>query len=147
MTTSAVAPVVTAAYRVKFRKENQGGQSCLPEKVPARVPRVARLLALAHRIDGMIRSGELKNWAEAARIVGVARSRMTQIAQLLLISPALQGLILESSASRFRLLSHGDRPFRLILRKSLWHQQQLATARRTEPTPGLGGHSSTHRDV
>src|SRR5713226_5882639 len=59
-----------------------------------RIPRVTRLLALAHRIDGMIRSGEIRNWAEAARLAGVTRARMTQIAKLLLLAPKIQENIL-----------------------------------------------------
>lgn len=59
-----------------------------------RVPRVTRLLALAHRIDGMIRSGEIRDWAEAARFVGVTRARMAQIAKLLLLAPQIQESIL-----------------------------------------------------
>ena len=59
-----------------------------------RVPRVARLLALAHRIDGMIRAKELRDWAEAARLIGITRARMTQIANLLLLAPKFQEKIL-----------------------------------------------------
>ncbi len=59
-----------------------------------RVPRVTRLLALAHTIDGRIRSGEIRGWAEAARLVGVTRARMTQIAHLLLLAPQIQEGIL-----------------------------------------------------
>ncbi len=65
------------------------------EPVPVgRVPRVTRLLALAHTIDGRIRSGEIREWAEAARLVGVTRARMTQIAKLLLLAPRIQESIL-----------------------------------------------------
>jgi len=80
MSTSVRTPVPTATYRVKFREESPRDQTRPREKPVDHVPRVARLLALAHRIDEMIRSGELKNWAEAARLIGVTRARMTQIA-------------------------------------------------------------------
>ncbi len=56
-----------------------------------RVPRVARTLALAHRIDGMIRAGELRDLADAARAIGVTRSRVTQIMNLLLLVPGDSG--------------------------------------------------------
>src|SRR5713226_5996272 len=62
-----------------------------------RIPRVTRLLALAHRIDMMIRSGEIRDWAEAARLAGVTRARMTQIAKLLLLAPRIQERILNLS--------------------------------------------------
>ncbi len=65
------------------------------EPVPVgRLSRVTRLLALAHTINGRIRSGEIRDWAEAARLTGVTRARMTQIAKLLLLAPQIQGGIL-----------------------------------------------------
>jgi len=64
----------------------------------------------------MIRSEELKDWAEAARLIGITRARMTQIANLLLLAPEIQATILELHRSsshsdqitepRFRQLSH-----------------------------------------
>ncbi len=89
-----------------------------------RVPRVARLLALAHRIDGMIRSGELRDWAEAARLTGVTRARMTQIANLLLLAPEIQGDILEMV-----LVVEGRDPvnehrLRQIVCRGTWVEQQ-----------------------
>lgn len=81
-----------ATYEVEFR------QVADRVSVPTgRVPRVTRLLALAHRIDVMIRSGEIRGWAEAARLAGVTRARMTQIAKLLLLAPKIQEGILNLS--------------------------------------------------
>ena len=60
-----------------------------------RVPRVARMLALAHRIDGMVRAGELRDLADAAWASGVTRARVTQIVNLLLLAPAIQEQILD----------------------------------------------------
>ena len=69
-----------------------------PAPIPVgRVPRVVRFLALAHTIDGLIRGGEIRGWAEAARLVGVTRARMTQIAKLLLLAPKIQVRILSLS--------------------------------------------------
>ncbi len=59
-----------------------------------RVPRVTRMLALAHKIDGMIRAGELRDFADAARAIGVTRARITQITNLLLLAPEIQEAIL-----------------------------------------------------
>src|SRR5712692_4589495 len=69
-----------------------------PVSIPVgRVPRITRLLVLAHKIDGMIRSGEIRDWAEGARLLGVTRARMTQIAKLLLLAPPIQEGILNLS--------------------------------------------------
>ncbi len=45
---------------------------------------MARTLALAHKIDGMIRAGEFRDLADAARAIGVTRARMTQKFHLML---------------------------------------------------------------
>ena len=84
------APVVST-YTVAFT-----GKSPRPATRAAtgRVPRVVRMLAMAHKIDGMILDGELKDLADAARAIGVTRARMTQIANLLLLAPEIQEAIL-----------------------------------------------------
>lgn len=82
----------TSSYAVDFRRPRP---TTIPDAEPVgRVPRVARLLALAHRIDGMIRVGEIEDLATAARLCGVTRARMTQIVNLLLLAPAIQEAIL-----------------------------------------------------
>jgi hypothetical protein len=43
------------------------------------VPRVARLLALAHKFQGMLDRGEVESIAELARLGRVSRARITQI--------------------------------------------------------------------
>lgn len=55
-----------------------------------RVPRVARLMALAIRIDGLIASGAIRDQAEAAHVGHVTRARLTQILNLLRLAPDIQ---------------------------------------------------------
>ncbi len=79
-----------STYRVAFHAASP------PQSEPAgRVPRVARLLALAHKIDRMVRDGEIADYAEAARRLGLTRARVSQITNLLLLAPAVQEAILE----------------------------------------------------
>ena len=59
-----------------------------------RVPRVARLLALAHRMDRLVRDGQVKNYADLARVGHAGRSRISQILNLLLLAPDLQEVVL-----------------------------------------------------
>lgn len=61
---------------------------------PGRVPRVARMLALAIRFDGLIRQGVVKDQADLARLGNVSRARVTQIMNLLGLAPAIQEEIL-----------------------------------------------------
>jgi hypothetical protein len=60
----------------------------------ARVPRVARLMALAVRFEDLIRVGRIRDFADLARLGHVSRSRVTQIMNLRLLAPDIQELIL-----------------------------------------------------
>ena len=108
----------TSSYTVDFR----------PGRAPAaepmgRVPRVARLLALAHRIDEMIRAGEIEDLATAARLCGVTRARMTQMTNLLLLAPAIQGEIVNLPPvvrGRDRVI---ERNLRRIVAEPVWTRQ------------------------
>ena len=46
---------------------------------PGRVPRVSRLLALALRLDRLVRVGEIADYATLARLGHVSRARVSQI--------------------------------------------------------------------
>ncbi len=83
------------SLRNKGRREIQPGPQPVPDDVPAgRVPRVARLMALAIRFDDLIRSGALTDQADLARLGHVSRARVTQIMNLLHLAPAIQEEIL-----------------------------------------------------
>ena len=59
-----------------------------------RVPRIARLMALAIRFDDLLRRGEVADYAELARLGHVTRARVTQIMNLLDLAPDIQEAIL-----------------------------------------------------
>jgi hypothetical protein len=59
-----------------------------------RVPRVARLMALAIYFDELIAEGQLTGFAELARLGHVTRARVTQIMNLLYLAPDIQQAIL-----------------------------------------------------
>ena len=83
-----------------------------PEKPGTRpVSRAARMLALAHYVDRLVEEGSVKSYADAARQLGVTRARMSQIVNLLNLSPRVQeGLllgVLHLSERRIRALVAG----------------------------------------
>jgi hypothetical protein len=45
---------------------------------------------MAWTIDGMIRRGDIRNMAEAARLARVSRARMTQVLNMKRLSPELR---------------------------------------------------------
>ena len=58
------------------------------------VPRIARLLALAHKWEGMVRRGET-NCGQIARKHGLSNARVSQVCGLTLLAPAIQKSILD----------------------------------------------------
>jgi hypothetical protein len=79
----------------KGRKRMREGAPPAPAPVePGVVPRLSRLMALAIRFDGLVRGGAVKDYADAARLGGVTRARMTQIINLLNLAPDIQEEIL-----------------------------------------------------
>jgi hypothetical protein len=66
-----------------------------PAPVPAgRVPRVARLMALALKFEAMVREGVVTDYAELARLGHVTRARLTQIMNLTVLAPDIQEALL-----------------------------------------------------
>lgn len=83
------------SLRNKGRREIRHGPQPVPDDVPTgRVPRVARLMALAIRFDDLIRSGAITDQADLACLGHVSRARVTQIMNLLHLAPAIQEEIL-----------------------------------------------------
>jgi hypothetical protein len=88
-----------------------------------RAPRVARMLALAHKLEALVRSGAAKDYAELARLGGVSASRMSQILLLLHLAPAIQEQVLFLDGSRAQLLTEGQ--LRRVAREPNWDRQRV----------------------
>jgi hypothetical protein len=89
----------TIECRVHFNNRGRGSRKRPPsdrgsDAEAGRVPRVSRLMALALRLDELIRSGEVTGYAELARLGHVSRARLSQIASLLGLAPDIQEAIL-----------------------------------------------------
>lgn len=80
------------ARRQHGRKQLHDG---VASDVPAgRVPRIARLMALAIRCEQLIRDGIIANQSELADFGQITTARMTQIMSLLNLAPDIQEQIL-----------------------------------------------------
>ena len=91
------ALIVTAQMHFVRRRYGQkylqaGAASAIP--APGRVPRITRLMALAIRLDQLVREGRARDYAELARAGHVTRARVTQIMNLLNLAPDIQEAIL-----------------------------------------------------
>jgi hypothetical protein len=76
----------------KGRKAMANGHT--KPKPPGRIPRVAKLMALAIRFEKLIADGVVKNYADLARLGRVSRARLTQIQNLRLLAPDIQEALL-----------------------------------------------------
>ena len=85
-------------------------------------PRIARLVALAHRLDELVRSGAVRDYAELARLGHISAARLTQILVLLHLSPAIQECILFLPAAEAHFLP--ELKLRKIAREQRWDRQQ-----------------------
>ena len=85
-------------------------------------PRIARLLALAHRLDGLIRSGEIKDYAHLARLGHLSGARVSQIMILQNLAPSIQEYVLFLSAAEARFITEPN--LRKIAREARWDRQR-----------------------
>jgi hypothetical protein len=83
------------SMRNRGRREMKPGPAPITETTPeGSVPRVSRLMALAIKMDGLIRSGAVPDQGDLAALGHVTRARVTQILNLTLLAPDIQEAIL-----------------------------------------------------
>lgn len=92
---------VTVEYAVHFSRSQHGRLELQSGKAPPEpdagagaVPRIAKLMALAIRFDGLVRRGDIADFAEIAALGHVTRARVSQIVNLLNLAPDIQEAIL-----------------------------------------------------
>ncbi len=92
-----------------------------------RPPRVARLVALAHKLEDLIQSGRVKDYAELARLAQVSTARIAQIVILSQLAPDIQEYILFLSAEHSGLIT--EQALRRIAREPRWDRQRATFER------------------
>ncbi len=105
-----------------------GGGSGRCGKAPAgrAAGRILRMLALAHHVERLIGAGELSDYAEAARILGLTKARLTQVMNLLLLTPGAQEAILNGEARA------SERSLRRVVHEPAWSRQGKLRALQSE---------------
>jgi hypothetical protein len=98
MSTNTTSAPLTVAGTLHFARRGRGGRKEGREgtrpPAPGRVPRVARLMALALKFERLVREGTVADYAELARLGHVTRARMSQIMNLLHLAPDIQEALL-----------------------------------------------------
>jgi hypothetical protein len=110
----------TIVVRANFDRK-PAGRGEAKDSTGRRSPGVARLLALAHQIDRKVRDGELRDYAHAAKVLGLTRARVSQISGLTLLAPAIQEAILDLPPTTRDPVT--ERQLREIVTEPLWERQ------------------------
>jgi hypothetical protein len=118
-------------FTMHFERKPHGKKKLVTGETPifvGHVPRVARLLALAHHFDHLIEQGVVQDYAEIARLAQLSRARVAQIMALKFLAPDIQ--------ERIALLpqSHGkdlvsEKQLRRIAMMPEWGRQQVVFGR------------------
>ena len=106
-----------------------------PSARRGRVPRISRIMALAIRLDSLVRDGVVADYADVARLGHVSRARVTQIMNLLHLAPDIQETLLflpEVTAGRDPIRERMVRPIAAVMdwrkQRKMWSEMRISTA-------------------
>lgn len=119
----AVKVEMTLPARLRRKGSTKGqppGQALKPGS-PTRIPRITRLMALAIKFQEMVDRGEVRDYADLARLGYVSRARLTQIMNLLLLAPDIQADILTAECKN----KIKERVLRRLTQIPEWGPQRL----------------------
>lgn len=114
-------------FQVHFRTGQRGrrhlrkGSRPKPPEPREDVPRLTRLLALAHRWNRLIEEGVVANQTAIAGMMGLTCARVTQIMDLLHLAPDIQECILCATSEDSSEIP--ERRIRSITRIPIWREQ------------------------
>lgn len=114
--------------KVHFKRTRKGRKAIAlgdaPRSPLGRLPRITKLMALAIRFEQLIRDGVVTDQAELARLGHVSRARVTQIMNLLNLTPDIQEslLMLPRVESGRDLIT--ERDIRQIVAVADWSKQR-----------------------
>lgn len=87
-----------------------------------RPPRVARLVALAYKLESLVHSGQVKDYGELARLAHVSPARIAQIVILGQLAPEIQEYVLFLPAEQAGLIT--EQQLQAIAREPRWDRQR-----------------------
>ena len=125
----------TARFKVNFgrrpglpqrNREPRPSPRCTGKAASSQPSRAARMIALAHLVERLVVTGQLRDYADAAAVLGITRARMSQIMNLLLLAPSLQEALLTGS------LGLRERQLRRVTRILAWEEQRTLLSRSDE---------------
>jgi site-specific DNA recombinase len=94
-------------------------ETTIEEPIPAAVPRITQLIALAIRYEALLAAGAVDDYTNVGRLGGVTRARVTQIMNLRHLAPAIQERLLFLDAGS----PITERELRVVAREVHWAKQ------------------------
>ena len=102
-----------------FRPRTLAGETV--SEPQGRPPRIARLVALAHKLEELVRSGAVQSYGELARLGYISPARLSQIMILAQLAPAIQDYVLFLSDHEDGVITELE--LRKIAREPRWDRQ------------------------
>ena len=109
-------------YTLKLRRRAPAFKTNPASEPQERPHRIARILALAHRLDELARSGAVRDHGELARLGHVSPARICQFMTLLHLAPAIQEYLLFLTTSEEMPVT--EPVLRKIAREPRWDRQR-----------------------
>jgi site-specific DNA recombinase len=124
----AVQVEVAISLRPRRPKASPGAQNAPAAELsgPPRIPRITRLVALAIKFEAMVERGEVRDYADLARLGYVTRARLTQVMNLQLLAPDIQELLLFLPPAQDRRAKIGETVLRPLCAEIDWALQRRA---------------------
>jgi hypothetical protein len=118
VTLSIPIHLATSTHRTVVREGPQ------PARPDGRIPRVSRLLALAHHFRNLLDTGVVRTQMELAALAKLTTARISQIMDLLVLAPDIQEEILFMPPVTKGLAPITERDLRPLLKTLVWSEQR-----------------------
>jgi hypothetical protein len=124
--------MLTAKHKLEFKSGKRTAKTIVEAETqvelptPGRLPRITKMMALAIRLDQLIKSGQVTDQAALARVGHVSRARLTQLLDLTLLAPTIQETILSLPELVDGRAAVTEMQLRQISRLQCWMKQKAA---------------------
>ena len=123
----------TQTFRISTQRNRHGRVSIHEGAAPAPImatfaaqpARIARVVAVAHHVDHLVRSGIAKSYADVGDLGSITRARVSQLTNLLFLSPAIQERLLFMIRPATGRAPTGERDLRSICLEPDWQKQEV----------------------
>ena len=120
----ARARIVVPVHWARPKTASGSDECVVPSRPRGRIPRIARLLALAHHFQHLLDTGVVATQTELARLAKISTARCTQIMNLLVLAPDIQEEILFMAPVRRGRAAITEKKLKPVLATLVWAEQR-----------------------